>query len=68
VRIGGHHFDIIDTEYSMREVPGGTELRARMRYRVSTHFNWYANPLARLLIGDFESTALELYARRAEAM
>jgi hypothetical protein len=68
VRIGGHYFDIIDTEYSMREVSGGTELRARMRYRVSTHFNWYARPLARLLIGNFENTALAFYARRAEAV
>jgi hypothetical protein len=67
VRIGGHYFDIREAEYSMREVPGGTELRATITYRVSTHFNWYARPLARLLVTNFEETALAFYARRAEA-
>jgi len=66
VRIGGHYFDLIDTEYSLRRVATGTELRARMTYRVSTGFNWYARPLAALLVGNFEQAALSLYARRAE--
>ena len=64
VHIGGHYFDVMDTEYALRPVPGGTELHVTMHYRVSTHFNWYARPLADLLIDNFERTALEFYARR----
>jgi hypothetical protein len=67
VRIGGHHFDATDAEYTLKEVPGGTELHVTMHYRVSTHFNWYARPLAHLLIDNFERTALEFYAHRTLA-
>jgi hypothetical protein len=67
VRIGGHHFDAMDAEYRLKEVPGGTELHVTMHYRVSTHFNWYARPLADLLIDNFERTALEFYAHRTMA-
>jgi hypothetical protein len=66
VQIGGRHFDLIDTEYALEPVAGGTRLTARMRYRVSTHFNWYARPLAKVLVRNFEQTALEFYAKRAE--
>ena len=65
VRIGGEYFDLIDTEYSILDTAVGSELRVQMRYRVSTNFNWYAAPVARLLIGNFESAALAFYARRA---
>jgi hypothetical protein len=66
VRIGGTYFDVLDTEYRLREVPSGTELSVSMRYRVSTNFNWYVRPIAAFLVGDFETTALHFYARRAE--
>jgi hypothetical protein len=66
VRIGGTYFDMIDTEYSVREVRGGSELRVSMRYRISTNFNWYVRPIAAFLVGDFETTALHFYAHRAE--
>lgn len=65
VRIGGAYFDVIDTEYVLRPVSGGTELRARMSYRISTSFNWYARPIAAFLIGNFEEAALNFYADRA---
>jgi len=39
VKIGGAYFDVLDTEYSLRDVKGGTELRVRMSYRVSTAMN-----------------------------
>jgi hypothetical protein len=65
VRIGGAHFDVLDTEYVLRPLKAGTELRVRMSYRVSTPFNWYANPIAEMLIGNFEDAALQFYARRA---
>jgi hypothetical protein len=66
VRIGGRYFDLIDTEYSLRTVSEGTELRVRMTYRVSTAFNWYARPLASFFVGNFEEAALAFYAHRAE--
>jgi len=66
VRIGGHYFDLGETQYSLAGSGDGTRLRVRMHYRVSTGFNWYAGPLADLLVGDFEETVLRFYARRAE--
>ncbi|MBW8891981.1 MAG: SRPBCC domain-containing protein [Burkholderiales bacterium] len=66
VRVGGRHFDLLDTVYTMEPHGRQTLLRVSMRYRVSTRFNWYAEPLARGLIGNFEEVALRLYARRAE--
>ena len=66
VRIGGRYFDVIDTEYVLRKVNAGTELRVTMRYRVSTAFNWYTQPIAEFLVGNFEEAALRFYATRAE--
>ena len=66
VRIGGRYFDAIDTEYVLRKVNAGTELRVTMRYRVSTAFNWYTQPIAEFLVGNFEEAALRFYAIRAE--
>ena len=68
VRIGGKYFDLLDTEYSMLAVGNRmTILRVTMSYRVSTRFNWYAQPIAELFVSNFEETALRFYARRAEA-
>jgi hypothetical protein len=67
VRIGGRHFDVLDTEYALSESAGGTLLRVRMRYRVSTNFNWYVRPIAQFLVRNFEETALAFYAHRAES-
>ncbi len=66
VKIGGHYFDLIDTEYTLiSKDPQSTELRIRMSYRVSTQFNWYAIPIANLLIGNFENVILDFYRQRA---
>jgi hypothetical protein len=68
VRIGGEYFDLLDTEYSLLPVGNSmTILRVSISYRVSTRYNWYAQPLAELFVGNFEETALRFYARRAEA-
>ena len=68
VRIGGEHFDLLETEYSLRSIDDNTTtLRVSMSYRVSTRFNWYAQPVAALFVSNFEETALRFYARRAEA-
>ena len=66
VRIGGRYFDVGETQYSLQDAEGQTRLRIRMRYRVSTRFNWYAGPLADLLVGNFAEVVLNFYARRAE--
>lgn len=66
VAIGGHYFDLIDTSYTLQPIDADTtRLRVRMSYRVSTQFNWYADLVARALIGNFEDVILEFYRRRA---
>lgn len=67
VRIGGAYFDLLDTEYALREVEDGTEFRVTMRYRVSTSFNGHAGAIAAFLVGNFEATALQVYGHRALA-
>lgn len=63
VKIGGQYFDVIDTEYVLKPIgSNSTALTARMHYRVSTQFNWYAKRLASGLIGNFEEAVLGLYA------
>jgi hypothetical protein len=66
VKIGGHYFDVIDTAYTLTPVSGrSTLLNVKMKYRVSTQFNWYADGVAHLLIGNFEEVILEFYRDRA---
>ena len=65
VRIGGRYFDVIDSTYTLVPDAGGTRLHLRMHYRVSTHWNWYAAPVANLLVGDFAEVILDFYAHRA---
>lgn len=67
VAIGGAHFDMIGTSYTLSPNGHTTDLRIRMNYRVSTQFNWYAVPLANLLFGNFEETVLDFYRRRSES-
>ena len=66
VRIGGEYFDIIESTYSLTPRGHGTTLSLSTRYRVSTHFNWYAARVGDFLVGDFAETVLGFYARRAE--
>jgi hypothetical protein len=67
VKIGGHYFDVLDTTYSLNRLNAEqTELTVNIRYRVSTDFDWYANSVAQLLIGNFGSVVLDFYQRRVE--
>ena len=66
VVIGGHYFDLVDTAYTLTPRGTQTELNVRMRYRVSTQFNWYADPVARILLGDMEEANLNFYRVRSE--
>lgn len=65
VRIGGHYFDVLDTSYTLTPVGNRTELKLRMSYRVSTQFNWYADPVARVLLGNMAEVNVGYYAARA---
>lgn len=67
VVIGGHYFDILDTSYSLTPKGAATALTVRMTYRLSTQFNWYADPVARLLLTNLGEVNLEYYRRRSEA-
>jgi hypothetical protein len=67
VVLGGHYFDVRDTSYTLTPHGQSTELKIRMQYRVSTQFNWYADPIARFLFGNFEEVILDFYRRRSEA-
>jgi hypothetical protein len=66
VVVGGYYFDVNDTSYELTPSAEGTQLRIRMGYRVTTQFNWYAEPLARSLLGNFEEVVLNFYRRRSE--
>ena len=52
VVIGGKYFDLIDTSYQLTPIGDNTRLDIVVHYRISTNFNWYANPLGKLLIDD----------------
>ncbi len=66
VRIGGQYFDMIDTSYLLTPIDADrTTLTIHMSYRVNTQFNWYANSIAQLLIGNFEEVILDFYRSRA---
>jgi hypothetical protein len=67
VRIGGKYFDLGATTYALRPEGGGTRLSVTLRYRVSTHFNFYAARVGDLLVEDFAEKILTFYARRAAA-
>lgn len=67
VVLGGHYFDIKDTSYTLTPRGNLTELTVRMHYRVSTQFNWYADPIAQFLLGNLEEFNLEYYRRRSES-
>lgn len=67
VLIGGRYFDLVDTAYRLVPEDGGTRLEIVVDYRVSTHFNWYAEPAGRLLVDDAARAILLFYKHRGEA-
>ena len=67
VLIGGKYFDLVDTAYRLLPEGGGTRLEIVVDYRVSTHFNWYAEPAGRLLVDDAARAILRFYKQRGEA-
>ncbi len=65
VRIGGQYFDVVGSSFELTAEGAGTRVTTNMSYRVSTHFNWYAGPVADLLVGDFLENLLGFYGQRA---
>ena len=70
VVIGGHYFDVLDTSFTLQPVSGGTStlLTTRVRYRISTQFNFYADWVAQILLGNLSNVGLRLYKARSEHM
>ena len=68
VVVGGYYFDVNDTSYELKPIASGTELKIKMGYRVTTQYNWYAEPMARNLLGNFEEVVLKFYLHRSEHM
>lgn len=66
VLIGGQYFDVIESTYSLAPRGAGTVLSLSTRYRISTHFNWYAGLIGDFLVGDFGEKIVAFYGRRAE--
>jgi hypothetical protein len=68
VEIGGHYFTVLDTDYTLEAVEGSnaTRLTTHSHYRVSTEFNFYANWVAQLVLGNLSDAGLQLYKRRSE--
>lgn len=66
VVIGGHYFDVLDTSFTL--VPDGdsTLLSTKVRYRISTQFNFYADWVAQFLLGNLSEVGLRLYKTRSE--
>ncbi len=67
VLIGGHYFDLIDTSYTLTPTAAGIRLTTRVRYRISTEFNFYADWAAQFLLGNLSGVGLRLYKTRSEA-
>lgn len=67
VVMGGDYFDIHDVSYTLVPEGDSTRLTIAMHYRVSTRFNWYADGVARTVLGNLEEALLQVYASRAVA-
>lgn len=67
VVMGGEHFDIDSVAYSLAAEGSATRLTLTMHYRVSTRFNWYADAVARIVLGNLEEVLLGVYQERSQA-
>jgi hypothetical protein len=66
VVIGGHYFDVLDTSFTLSPDGDSTALSTTVHYRISTQFNFYADWVAQLLLGNLSEVGLRLYKSRAE--
>lgn len=66
VVIGGHYFDVIDTDFTLEVEGDTTRLSTTVHYRISTQFNFYADWVAQFLLGNLSEVGLKLYKQRSE--
>ena len=66
VVIGGHYFDVLDTSFTLVSDGTVTHLSTKAHYRISTQFNFYADWVAQLLVGNLLEVGLRLYKVRSE--
>ena len=66
VVIGGHYFDVVDTSFTLMSDGVVTRLSTKVQYRISTQFNFYADWVAQLLLGNLSEVGLRLYKTRSE--
>lgn len=67
VAIGGEYFDLETSRYTLTPEGNGTRLNVEVGFRVSTRFNWYAEPWAKLLVNNTADVILNFHKKRAEA-
>ena len=67
VVMGGEYFDIDYVSYTLTSQGAQTQLKMSLHYRVSTRFNWYAEPVARIVLGNLQEVLLGMYQQRSEA-
>jgi hypothetical protein len=67
VVMGGEYFDIDSISYTLTAQGERTQMKMSLHYRVSTRFNWYADPVARIVLGNAEEVLLGMYRQRSEA-
>lgn len=68
VVMGGEYFDVDAVAYTLATEGSATRLTLTMHYRVSTRFNWYADAVARLVLGNLEEVLLGVYRQRSQAL
>lgn len=68
VLVGGRYFDVLQGTYEIADGPGGTHiLRLWSRFRMSTHFNFYAGLIGDALMRDIQNSILRVLKDRCEA-
>lgn len=68
VVVGGQYFDVERGTYEIEQIAEDRIiLHLSSRYRVSTRFNFYASPLANLLMSDIQNTILKVIKLRVES-
>jgi hypothetical protein len=66
VQIGGHYFDLRSTSYRLTPIAEGTRLDIDTEFRITTPFNFYADAVANLMMGDMLEALVTFFKRRSE--
>jgi len=67
VTVGGEYFDVLQGTYRIEKINDTSSiLHLSSRFRVSTHFNFYASVWARFLMQDIQTSILKVLQMRCE--